>query len=108
MWQNKNLVFSNAEGGYLSYRTVYDCFKRIVRKMGHPDLRFHDLRHTYATLSLKGGDDVKTVQNNLGHASAKITMDTYAHATQDMRRDSANRMEKTIQSFLHGDGEEDN
>lgn len=108
MWVEKNMVFTNALGGYLSYRTVYDCFKRVVTKMGHPELRVHDLRHTYATLSLKGGDDVKTVQNNLGHSSANITMDTYAHATKDMRRDSADRMEKTIQSFLHGDGEEEN
>lgn len=51
-WNNKfNLVFTNAVGDRLSYRTVYDCYKRIVRKIGLPALRFHDLRHSYAVMS---------------------------------------------------------
>lgn len=46
-WQENGLVFSNQTGGYLSYRTVYDCFKRIVKRIGSPSTRFHDLRHPY-------------------------------------------------------------
>ncbi|MDO4983339.1 MAG: tyrosine-type recombinase/integrase [Eubacteriales bacterium] len=99
-WQETNLVFTNAEGGILSYRTTYDCFKRVATRLGFPDARFHDLRHTYAVASIKAGDDIKTVQENLGHATAAFTLDVYGHVTQQMKRDSANRMEAFISSVL--------
>ena len=97
-WQENGLVFSNQTGGYLSYRTVYDCFKRIVKKIGAPSTRFHDLRHTYAVACIKSGDDIKTVQENLGHATAAFTLDVYGHVTKQMKQDSAQRMEQFIQS----------
>ena len=99
-WEETNLVFTNAEGGILSYRTVYDCFKRIVKKMGCPELRFHDLRHQYAVISLKNGDDIKTIQSNLGHATAAFTLDVYGHVTDEMRKNSADRMESYIDSLM--------
>lgn len=99
LWENRNLVFSNQIGGYLSYRTVYDCFKRVVAKIGTPTTRFHDLRHTYATMAIRAGDDIKTVQENLGHATAALTLDIYGHVTAGMRQDSANRMEQVIQTL---------
>lgn len=100
-WTEQNMVFTNQTGGFLSYRTVYDCFKRIVKEIGLPDTRFHDLRHTYASTALYNGDDIKTVQKNMGHATAAFTMDTYAHVTEKMRRDSADRMEHFIQSVAN-------
>ena len=93
-----DLVFRNEVGDRLSYRTVYDCFKRVMAGIGLPNVRFHDLRHTYAVASIKSGDDIKTVQSNLGHATAAFTLDVYGHVTEQMRRDSAARMEKFIQS----------
>ena len=101
-WEENNLIFSNQTGGFLSYRTVYDCFKRIVDKIGSPSTRFHDLRHTYAVLAIKSGDDIKTVQENLGHATAAFTLDVYGHVTAQMRRDSADRMEQVIKSVSAG------
>ena len=98
-WEKTNLVFTNAKGDHLSYRTVYSCFKRIVSKMGCPELRFHDLRHQYAVISLKNGDDIKTIQSNLGHATAAFTLDVYGHVTDEMKRDSANRMESYLQAL---------
>ena len=99
-WNNKyNLVFTNAIGDVLSYRTVYDCFKRIVKQMGRPDMTFHDLRHTYATISIANGDDIKTVQENLGHATAAFTLDFYGHVTDSMRKHSTERMENFIQGL---------
>ena len=98
LWQEKNLVFSNAVGSYLSYRTVYDCFKRLMVKIGAPATRFHDLRHTYAVMAIQSGDDIKTVQENLGHATAAFTLDVYGHVTAQMKQASADRMEKFIQS----------
>lgn len=64
-WIDSNLVFTNQMGDHLSYRTVYDCFKRIVKKIGVPTARVHDLRHTYAVNALRAGDDIKTLQRNL-------------------------------------------
>ena len=52
----------------------------------------------YAVASIKSGDDIKTVQSNLGHATAAFTLDVYGHITEQMRKDSAARMEKFIQS----------
>ena len=101
-WQENGLVFSNQTGGYLSYRTVYDCFKRIVKKIDSPATRFHDLRHTYAVACIKSGDDIKTVQENLGHATAAFTLDVYGHVTKQMKRDSAQRMEQFIQAVSAG------
>ena len=98
-WEKSNLVFTNAKGGFLSYRTVYDCYKRIVKKMGCPELRFHDLRHQYAVIAIKNGDDIKTIQGNLGHATAAFTLDVYGHVTDEMKRNSADRMESYLQAL---------
>lgn len=77
---------------------MYDCFKRIVRNIGAPATRFHDLRHTFAVASIKSGDDIKTVQENLGHATAAFTLDVYGHVTKQMKQDSAACMEQFIKS----------
>lgn len=98
LWEENNLVFSNSIGKTLSYRTVYDCFKRVMVKIGSPKTTFHDLRHTYTVLALKSGDDIKTTQENLGHATPEFTLNVYAHVTHQMRKDSADRMEQVIQS----------
>lgn len=98
-WDNsENLVFTNELGRYVHNVILYQNFKRIATKLGRPDLRFHDLRHTYAVNSLRAGDDIKTVQENLGHATAAFTLSTYAHATPGMKRESANRMSEFIRT----------
>ena len=98
-WENPdNLVFTTEFGQYINNKILYQNFKRIAKKLGKPDLRFHDLRHTYAVNSLRAGDDIKTVQENLGHATASFTLSTYAHATPGMKRESAKRMTAFIRS----------
>lgn len=98
-WGNPdNLVFTTETGRYLCNQTVYLAFKKIVRRLHLDATRFHDLRHTYAVNSLKSGDDIKTVQENLGHQTAAFTLDVYAHATNSMKRESANRMDQYIHS----------
>lgn len=99
VWTDNNLIFSNQAGGFLSYRTVYDCFKRLMVKIGSPSTRFHDLRHTYAVMAIKGGVDIKTVQENLGHATASFTLDVYGHVTAQMRRNSSERIEQVIKAL---------
>lgn len=98
-WDNpKGFVFVNEWGHHLSAQTVYLKFKKVMEEMGLPDFRFHDLRHTYAVMSLQAGDDIKTLQENLGHHTASFTLETYAHATASMKRESSERMDRLIQS----------
>ena len=102
-WDNPDsLVFTTETGRYLCNQTVYLAFKKIVRRLHLDATRFHDLRHTYAVNSLKSGDDIKTVQENLGHATAAFTLDVYGHVTKQMKRDSAQRMEQFIQAVSAG------
>ena len=75
-------------------------FKEIVTAIGRPDARFHDLRHSYAVASLRSGDDIKTVQGNLGHTTAAFTLDVYSHVTNQMQEASAIRMEAYIKGIL--------
>lgn len=97
-WNNAdNLVFTTELGRYLSNQTVYLAFKKVVKSLGQENVRFHDLRHTFAVNSLKAGDDIKTVQENLGHHTASFTLDVYAHVTSGMKHESANRMEQYLQ-----------
>lgn len=71
----------------------------IQDKIGLPDLRFRDLRHSYVTISLQNGDDYKTVSESLGHATVAFTLDVYGHVTDKMKRDSANRIQSFIDSI---------
>ena len=100
-WNNSwDLVFTNELGGHLCHCTVYKKFKAIVRELGMPEERFHDLRHSFAVASIESGDDIKTVQSNLGHATAAFTLDVYGHFTDDMRQASSQRMEQFISGVL--------
>ena len=100
VWNNPfNLVFTDASGKNLVRRTVVKHFKAIAGRAGVGDARFHDMRHSFAVTSLLAGDDVKTVQENLGHATAAFTLDVYGHVTEQMRRDSASRMQRFYESL---------
>jgi integrase len=93
-WCNEwDLVFTNDLGEHLQMVTMHKHFKKIAAAAGVPDARIHDLRHSFATLSLANGDDVKTVQDNLGHATAAFTLQKYIHASEQMKQESANRMQ---------------
>jgi len=99
LWKDSGFVFCNEVGDHLSPNTVYHNFKRIAASIGLPDARLHDLRHSYAVASLRAGDDIKTVQGNLGHHTASFTLDTYGHVTEEMKRASADRMEAFIKGI---------
>lgn len=100
LWEDSGLVFTDGMGHHLNGETVYKNFKRIVADLGIPSARLHDLRHTYAVASIRSGDDVKTIQQNLGHATAAFTLDVYCHVTEEMKKASAARMETYIKEVL--------
>ena len=76
--------------------TAYNRMKSLLKAAGLPDLRFHDLRHTFATHALTSGVDVKTLSGILGHTRSAFTLDTYTHTTGDMQRRAA----EIVETFL--------
>lgn len=99
-WLNHfGLVFTNPDGRYIMPQTAFKRFKKAAEKVGRPDARFHDLRHTYAVISLQEGDDIKTVQQNLGHATASFTLDVYGHVSEKMKQESADRMQSYFEKI---------
>lgn len=102
-WQNKiNLVFTSELGTPVLHHTLYHNFKHVVESLGLPEVRFHDLRHTYAVAAISAGVDIKTVQANLGHATASFTLNVYAHVTEQMNRASAEKMQQYINNVTGG------
>ena len=85
-------VFPSPTGGPMSPDSVLHMLHRVLKRAGLPEVRFHDLRHTFATLALQNGVDIKTVSGMLGHFSAGFTLDTYAHVTTSAKREAANTM----------------
>ena len=85
-------VFPSLNGGPISPDSVLNMLHRVLERAGLPKIRFHDLRHTFATLALQNGVDIKTVSGMLGHFSAGFTLDTYAHVTTSAQREAANTM----------------
>ena len=102
LWNNKhNLVFTLEDGRPYNQLRITKLFKASLRNIDLESTRFHDLRHTYAVNSIRAGDDIKTIQSNLGHASAAFTLDKYGHFTEQMKQDSATRMENFIKGVLN-------
>ncbi len=94
-----NLVFTHPDGSHLSQPTVWKEFQKILLSAGLNHYRVHDLRHTFAINSIMAGDDIKTLQDNMGHYSAAFTLDRYGHVTNTMKKASAERMQTFIESL---------
>ena len=97
-WDQSGFVFTDDLGHHLSASSVYKSFKKVMEQIGSPETRFHDLRHSYAVASIRSGNDIKTVQENLGHATAAFTLDVYGHVTEKMKRESADQLEQFIKA----------
>ena len=93
---NDEYVFPSPNGGPISPDSVNNMLKRVLARAGIPKVRFHDLRHTYATIALQNGVDIKTVSGMLGHFSAGFTLDTYAHVTTAAQKEAADTMENVL------------
>ncbi len=86
---NSEYIFPSPTGGPVSPDSVNNMLKRVLARAGIPKVRFHDLRHTFATIALQNGVDIKTVSSILGHFSAGFTLDTYAHVTTAAQKEAA-------------------
>ena len=93
---NDEYVFPSPNGGPISPDSVNNMLKRVLERAGIPKVRFHDLRHTFATIALQNGVDIKTVSGMLGHFSAGFTLDTYAHVTTTAQKEAAQTMANVL------------
>ncbi len=86
-WQEKDIVFSNSLGKFMEGSYVHKVFKQLLKQAELPDVRFHDLRHTGATVMFKMGVHPKQVQELPGHSQIAITMDLYSWVLPSMQRE---------------------
>lgn len=94
-----DLVFANELGEPICPRAFTRVFERLIKKAGL-DVTFHGLRHTFATLALESGVDVKTIQETLGHHSSAFTMDVYSSVTVKMKREAADKVGNLLASLM--------
>ncbi len=95
-WQDTGMVFTSTIGTLLEPRGVSRRFHSALEKAGLPRKRFHDLRHTCASLLLVQGVHPRVVMQILGHSQIAVTMDTYSHVLDELRREAAGRMDALL------------
>lgn len=91
-FDEKGFIFCNALGNVYDPRVYEDLFKRTLKEAGLDDIKFHALRHTFATRALEAGMDIKVLSAILGHAQASTTLNLYGHALPDHKRNSMEKM----------------
>lgn len=97
-WNGAGFVFIHADSKPLDPAKVSKDFTRIRKAAGLKHVRLHDGRHSHASMLLNAGENAKVVSERLGHASAQITWDIYAHTIPDMGKAAAGRFEEQITS----------
>ncbi len=97
-WKNENRVFTDDTGGYMNPSTCYKIFTKITKKNGLEHIRFHDLRHTSASVLIHKGINFKAVSERLGHSSINITFDIYTHTFDKDKIESANTFDEIIKN----------
>ena len=91
-WQDSGLVFTTTIGTPLDARNLHRVFKAMLVSADLPNIRYHDLRHTAATLLLAQGVDARTIMETLGHSQISLTLNTYAHVVPALQREAAAKM----------------
>jgi integrase len=96
-WEDSNLVFANRTGGGTQARHVIEQFHTVLENAGLRRIRFHDLRHSCATLLLVQGVSPRVVMEVLGHSEIALTMNAYSHVVPELQRDAADRMQAILE-----------
>ena len=91
-WHEQGLVFCNKFGKYFNSDVLLRIFHGLLNKAGLPDMRFHDLRHSAATILMAAGVHPKMVQERMGHSSIAMTMDIYSHVLPSMQQEVADKI----------------
>ncbi len=96
LWQDLGFVFPSTVGSAMDPSNLLKEFRKLLKKAALPAIRFHDLRHTAASLMLNNGVDVLVASNRLGHAKPSITLDVYGHLIPAMQAKAASVVEKLL------------
>lgn len=88
-YRDHDLVICTSKGTPVNPRNMLRSFKRITKAAGLPEIRFHDLRHSHATLLIENGADIKMIAERLGHSTTRITLDTYVHVRKGRQKEAA-------------------
>lgn len=96
VWTDKGLVFTNPTGGPVDPSGLTRRFARLLKAADLPSVRFHDLRHTHASLMLRQGVHPKIVSERLGHATVGITLDTYSHVLPGLQEAAARQLDEWL------------
>jgi len=96
LWQDGGYIFTGATGQPLHVNSLTDRYRRLIAAAGVPRIRFHDLRHTCATLLLGQGIHPKVVQERLGHANISMTLDRYSHVIPGMQQAAADALDAAL------------
>lgn len=103
IWDHEfNLVFTRDTGSHISMHMFWDHNDKVQKAAGIPHHRIHDLRDTFAVTTLQAGDDIKTVQENLGHADAAFTLNVYIASLDNMKKKSASNMQNLFDEASKG------
>ena len=95
-YHDLDLVFAQKNGNPIQPSEMARNFRKLIESTDLPYIRFHDLRHTHATLLLQQGVHPKIVSERLGHSTIGITMDTYTHVLPNMQKEAAQQFEQLI------------
>ncbi|MFR0031449.1 MAG: tyrosine-type recombinase/integrase [Coprococcus phoceensis] len=96
IYQDNGVVFAKADGSFEDPREVLRRFHKILKKAGVRKCRFHDLRHTFASILINEGESMKVIQELLGHSTITTTMDIYSHVTKETKKRSIEILERTV------------
>jgi integrase len=103
-WKDMNLVFPNSRGSYLRSHILLAMFGKVLAEAGLPHMRFHDLRHSAATLLLSMGVQMKVVQEILGHSNMSVTADVYSHMLPTMQQEAMSKWDDAFYPDDKGNG----
>jgi integrase len=95
-WQEYDYVFCTLHGTHLNPNHVVEEFKKLLNRARLPNIRFHDLRHSSATLLLSLGIHPKVVQELLGHTQISMTMDVYSHVLPGIQQDAMSKLDAAL------------
>ena len=95
--EDDDLIFTTSTGNPISPRNLVRHFKQVIKELNLPDIRFHDLRHTHASLLLSAGVHPKVVQERLGHSQISLTLDTYSHVIPSLQDEAADKFESLME-----------
>lgn len=99
-YQDEDFVICTETGSKHDPRNVLRAFKRLITTSGVTKIRFHDFRHTHASILISSGVDVEKVSKRLGHANVKIPLETYAHLVPNEDNDLADIFEKALEKVM--------